>query len=96
MLRLRTLNMPNIKSAKKRVKTSERNTLRNASVRSRVRTALKTAREAIAGGDSQAIEAALRVAFSEVDRAVKRKIFHKNAGARYKSNLSRALASTKK
>ncbi len=83
--------MPNIKSAKKRVKTSERDTLRNVSVKSKVRTALRAAREAIEAGEAAAIKSALALAFSEVDKAVKRKVFHKNAGARYKSNLAAKL-----
>jgi len=79
--------MPNIKSAKRRVKTSTRDAQRNVSIKSKVRSALRSAREAIAAGDAATIKSALALAFSEVDKAVKRKVFHKNAAARYKSRL---------
>ncbi len=87
--------MPNIKSAKRRVKTSTRDALKNVSIRSKVRTALKGAREAIEANDAAAIKSALALAFAEVDKAVKRKVFHKNAAARYKSRLVAKIKTAK-
>lgn len=51
--------MPNIKSAIKRVKTNEKRRALNASQRSALRTAVKTADQAIAGADVEAAKAAL-------------------------------------
>lgn len=80
--------MPNIKSAKKRVKTAERNNIRNTNMRSAMRTAIRAVRDAIAASDSTTALAKLPAAFSRIDKAVKRKIIHRNAAARYKSRLA--------
>lgn len=80
--------MPNIKSAKKRVKVAERNRLRNISQKSGMRTAIKEVREAALAGNSEEALAKLPTAFSRIDKAIKRKIIHKNAGARLKSRLA--------
>jgi small subunit ribosomal protein S20 len=79
--------MPNIKSAKKRVKTAQRNQLRNISQRSAMRTAIKIVRESALAGNKEDALANLPKAFSTIDKAIKRKIIHKNAGARLKSRL---------
>ena len=83
--------MPNIKSAKKRVKVGERNRLRNISQRSAMRTAIKEVREAALAGNSEEALAKLPLAFSKVDKAIKRKIIHKNAGARLKARLVKKI-----
>lgn len=54
--------MPNIKSAIKRVKTSEKRRALNASQKSALRTAVKAADQAIAGTDAEAAKSALIVA----------------------------------
>jgi small subunit ribosomal protein S20 len=79
--------MPNIKSAKKRVKVADRNRLRNISQRSSMRTAIKEVREAALEGKKEEALAKLPLAFSRIDKAIKRKIIHKNAGARLKARL---------
>ena len=83
--------MPNIKSAKKRVKVGERNRLRNINQRSAMRTAIKEVREAALAGNKEEALAKLPLAFSKVDRAIKRKIIHKNAGARLKARLVKKI-----
>ena len=80
--------MPNIKSAKKRVKVAERNRLRNITQRSSMRTAIKNVRELALAGNSEEALAKLPLAFSAIDKAIKRKIIHKNAGARLKARLA--------
>ena len=80
--------MPNIKSAKKRVKTSERNRAMNVSMKSTMRSAIKAVRTAIEAGDSAEALAKLPNAFSKIDTATKRKVIHANAAARYKSRLA--------
>lgn len=84
--------MPNIKSAKKRVKVTEAKTLRNKVFKSALRTSIKKANTAIAAGseDSQTL---LKAAVQDIDRAVSKGILHKNTAARKKSAL--VLSATK-
>ena len=83
--------MPNIKSAIKRVKTSEKRRALNASQKSALRSAVKTADQAIAGTDVEAAKAALLVATKKLDKAVTKGLIHKNAAARKKSRLAKRL-----
>ncbi|MGN7453532.1 30S ribosomal protein S20 [Paenibacillus pasadenensis] len=83
--------MPNIKSAIKRVKTSEKRRALNASQKSALRTAVKSADVAIAGTDAEAAKAALIVASKKLDKAVTKGLIHKNAAARKKSRLAKKL-----
>ncbi len=80
--------MPNIKSAKKRVKTSERNRDMNVAIKSTMRSAIKAVRLAIEAGDSTEALAKLPTAFSKIDKATKRKVIHSNAADRYKTRLT--------
>ncbi len=80
--------MPNIKSAKKRVKTAARDTKRNVIMKSAMRTAIKAVRLAVEAGNAEEALAKLPAAFSRIDRAVKRNVIHKNAAARYKERLA--------
>ncbi|MBR1392839.1 MAG: 30S ribosomal protein S20 [Ruminococcus sp.] len=82
--------MPNIKSAKKRVKVIEAKTLRNKIVKSDLKTALKKANTAVAeGADNK--EEAVKVAIKKVDMACSKGIIHKNKAARKKSQLAKSL-----
>ncbi|REK77434.1 30S ribosomal protein S20 [Paenibacillus paeoniae] len=83
--------MPNIKSAIKRVKTSEKRRALNASQKSALRSAVKTADQAIAGTDVDAAKAALITASKKLDKAVTKGLIHKNAAARKKSRLAKRL-----
>ncbi|MCP3772603.1 30S ribosomal protein S20 [Paenibacillus sp. MZ04-78.2] len=83
--------MPNIKSAIKRVKVSEKRRLRNASHKSALRTAVKTAETAIAGTNVDTAKAALIAASKKLDKAVTKGLIHKNAAARKKSRLAKRL-----
>ena len=78
--------MPNIKSAKKRMKLSAQARTRNRSERARIRTAIKQVRNA----DSPDVgQARLRDAVSLLDRAATRRLVHPNRVARIKSGLTR-------
>jgi small subunit ribosomal protein S20 len=79
------------KSALKRWRQNERHRERNKAVRSSSRTAVKNARTAIDGGDSEEAQAAVRSAISVLDKASKSNVVHKNAVARHKSRLMRRL-----
>lgn len=78
--------MPNIKSAKKRLRKSREQRARNQAVRSRVRTAMRHAREAMAT-DAAAAEDSVRAACRLVDKAASKGVLHPNAAARRKSRL---------
>ena len=82
--------MPNIKSAKKRVATSNANYERNKASRSALRTAIKKADAAI---DNKAADAneAVKVAVAKIDQAAVKGILHKNNAARKKSALVKRL-----
>lgn len=82
--------MPNIKSAKKRVKVNESKALRNKMIKSDLKTALKKADAAVAENSADK-EAAVRAAIKKVDMACSKGIIHKNNAARKKSQLARKL-----
>jgi len=88
----------NIKSAIKRIKIAERNRLRNKSYKSAVKTLMKKCFQAIeaygANPSTSAMEEvnkAMSVAYSKIDKSVKRRVLHKNNGNRKKSQLAKAL-----
>lgn len=84
--------MPNIASAKKRVRTSKKRTEINHARKSRIRTFTRKVEEAIATGDKHAANAALQAAEPEIMRGVGKGVIHKNTGARKVSRLSRRVA----
>ena len=59
--------MANIKSAKKRILTSEKKAAANKAVKSQVKTAVKKVRAAVEAGDKEAAKAALVNASSVLD-----------------------------
>jgi small subunit ribosomal protein S20 len=83
--------MANIKSAIKRIRTSEKRRVRNAAVRSTVRTSLKGARTAIEGGQVDQARSTLLHTIQVLDKAVTKGVIHKNTAARKKSRLTRQL-----
>jgi small subunit ribosomal protein S20 len=83
--------MANIKSAMKRIRQSEKRRLRNAAVRSTVRTSVKGARAAIGGGPADQARETLQATIQILDKAVTKGVIHKNTAARKKSRLTRQL-----
>lgn len=83
--------MANIKSAKKRILVSQKRADRNKSIRSKVKTAIKKVDAAIAANDKAAAEEALKLAVSELDKATKKGVYHKNTTARKVSRLTIAV-----
>ena len=86
--------MPNIKSAKKRVKVIAAKTMQNKAVKSNLRTVLKKADIACTEKADNS-EVAIRLAMKKVDQAAAKNIIHKNAAARKKSQLAKKLNSAK-
>ncbi len=82
--------MPNIKSAKKRVKVSEKKNLRNRVVKSGVRTAVKKFDAAVAA-DAASAAAVLSDTTSAIDKAAAKGVMHKNAANRKKARLAKRL-----
>jgi small subunit ribosomal protein S20 len=80
--------MPNHKSAEKRVRQNEKRRAINRSNRSRVRTQIKSLRNALSASDKTASQELLNPTLSVIDKAVNKGILHKNTAARYKSRLS--------
>lgn len=83
--------MANIKSAIKRIRQNEKRRVRNAAVRSTVRTSVKSARVAIESGQADQARASLLRTIQVLDKAVTKGVIHKNTAARKKSRLTRQL-----
>ncbi len=79
--------MPNIKSAIKRVQITQTRTLRNASTRSALRTAIKKFEQAVQSSDLETAKTALKNATKSLDQAASKGIIHRNHAARKKSRL---------
>lgn len=87
--------MANHFSALKRARQTERRTERNRSNTSRLRTALRDMREALAKGDKAGAEQTYRETVSALDKAIQKGVLHENTAGRYKSRLSKRLAALK-
>lgn len=83
--------MAHHKSAKKRIRQTERRTGVNSASKSRVRTYVKKAEAAIASGDKESAAAALRAAEPIMQRSVSKGNLHRNAAARKVSRLSKRI-----
>jgi len=81
--------MPNIKSAIKRVKTSEARNAQNTTAKSSMRTAVKKVEAAISNNDGAAANQVFAAAASKLDKAAAKGLIHKNAAARKKSRLAK-------
>lgn len=82
--------MPNIKSAKKRVRVAAAKTAVNKNFKSAMRTDIKKANSAIETGAANKNEA-VRVAIKKIDKAAAKGILKKNTASRKKSALARKL-----
>ncbi len=82
--------MPNIKSAKKRVKVNETKAAANKARKSNLKTVIKKADIACTTGAADKAEA-IKVAIKKVDQACAHGLMHKNKAARKKSQLAKKL-----
>ena len=83
-------DMPNIKSAKKRVKVIEKKTLRNM-IKSGYKSAVRKFEEAIEAGNIEEAKTLFSQATKKIDQACTKGVIVKNTAARKKSNLSKKL-----
>jgi small subunit ribosomal protein S20 len=88
--------MANHYSALKRARQTETRTARNRALKSRMRTALRQVREALASGNAQTAAQAFSSAASVLDKSVTKGVVHKNTASRYKSRLTARLKSMAK
>ena len=86
--------MPNIKSAKKRVKVIATKTARNKAAKSALRTAIKKANVAIEASTADK-DVVVREAVKKIDQAAAKGIIHKNTAARKKSAFALKLNESK-
>ena len=83
--------MPNIKSAKKRVEVIKKKTMRNNSIKSGYKTAIKKAEAAIESNNMEEAKKLTSFATKKIDQACTKGVIVKNTAARKKSNLAKKL-----
>ena len=83
--------MPNLKSAKKRMRQNVVRYERNVQVRTRVKTARRTMMDALEAKDAEAGETAFRTYCSILDKAAKAGVIKKNTAVRRKTNAANGL-----
>ncbi len=84
--------MPNIKSAKKRVKVIEKKTAINTARKTALKTAIKKFEAAAAAANKDEAQVLFNDAVKKLDQSVAHGIIHKNKAARKKSQLAVKLA----
>lgn len=87
--------MANTASAKKAVRVQARKTAVNKARRTMVRSKLRKVEDAIAAGNKDEAQAAVKVAEPAMMRAVSNGVFHKNTGARKVSRLNKRVKAMK-
>ena len=87
--------MPNIKSAKDRVKTSNRDQLRNKAVKSSIRSSLKKIDTAVEEKKLENIDVLYKDIEKIVDKAVNKGVIHKNKASRTKSRYYKKIEKAK-
>ena len=80
--------MPNNKSGRKRLRTSQAACELNVAVRTRVKTARRSLNETLASGDAEASVAAYKSYCSILDKAAKRGTIKSNTAARRKGRAA--------
>ena len=83
--------MANSPQAIKRARQALTARAHNASLRSRLRTAIKAVRKAVAKGDKASAQEVFGSSMKVIDNIADKKIIHKNKAARHKSRLSAAI-----
>lgn len=85
--------MANTKSAEKRNRQNVKARERNRAHRSRLRTAIKSLRAAVASGDAAKAQELLPQTLGVIDATAQKKVIHSNTASRYKSRLAKTVAS---
>jgi small subunit ribosomal protein S20 len=87
--------LANHKSALKRLKQSEKRRMRNTSIKSNLKSAIKKVNEAVSAGDAEATAKNLNAATSLIDGAVSKGVLHRNNASRKVSRLTKAANAVK-
>ena len=85
--------MPNIKSAEKRVRSTERKTSANRATKSRVSTLERSFNQLVQAGCKAEATEMLPMVASAYDKAAKKGVFHANKANHKKSRFTRTLNS---
>ena len=83
--------MPNIKSAKKRMRSNAKKADVNTLVTGSMKTAIKKFELAVKDGDKEVASNNLNIAIQRVDKAMSSGLVHKNKAARLKSRLTKMM-----
>ncbi|WP_028357814.1 30S ribosomal protein S20 [Brackiella oedipodis] len=83
--------MANTNQARKRARQNIARNKHNSSLRSLMRTSIKSVRKQIEAGDQSKANEAFVKATSVIDRVADKNIIHKNKAARHKSRLAAAI-----
>lgn len=83
--------MPNMKNAKKAVKTIEKKRIINNNYKASMKTAIKNVEKAILSKDKKSAEEALKIAIVRLDKAASAKVVTANFVARNKSRLTKKV-----
>jgi small subunit ribosomal protein S20 len=84
----------NIKSQIKRNRQNEKRRMRNKSVKSSLKTAIRKYNEALAAGNADNALVLLRDASRKLDKAASKGVIHKNQAANRKSAIARRFNTT--
>ena len=87
--------MPNIKSAKKRLRQNEARKVTNLAIKRTLRRNCRSVRNAAAEGDIELANSCFRLACKHLDQAAAKRIIHKNTVSRLKSRLSACIKAAK-
>jgi small subunit ribosomal protein S20 len=87
--------MANHFSALKRTRQTETKTARNRASKSRLRSSVRSLREAMASGNKETAEQAYRQTVSALDKSVQKGVLHDNTASRYKSRLAARVKAMK-
>lgn len=85
--------MANHKSAKKRALQNEVRRLRNRSVRTEIKSIVKTVRNTVEGEDKSQAPDQLKLAQSAIDKAAKKGVYHRKTASRKIARLARLVKS---
>ncbi len=83
--------MPNIKSAKKRMRSNAKKAEVNAVIRTSMRTAVKKFEKEVKAGSKENASNNLNIAIQRIDKAMSSGKIHKNKAARMKSRLTKMM-----
>ena len=83
--------MANTAQARKRARQTVKRRERNFGLRSKLRTAVKNIKKAIATGDKSVAEAMFKKSVGTIDSIASKRVIHKNKASRHKSRLSSAI-----